>query len=220
MRKSKLMTKLTILITLGILMLSFRPAVLGASKANRRPIEDWEVNNPFIIPSFDPDSHRLINFDFDWTDDYDGLILERVINDGFLMITVNLHVKNVGFSVFDFTPPGPPGELIISGQMDVNFKVKFTMAGEPNAELPWIIDIYIFERSFLAISLLCIGLGTFPASVEEYGFTPGTTGKVTVNQVGLMKKQLKEDHPHIIPDLDPPEMWPVEFIKIHELGKH
>ncbi|MHA1240000.1 MAG: hypothetical protein ACTSQU_04325 [Promethearchaeota archaeon] len=149
------MKKLAILATLGIIIFTLIPAVQGAKTGiNFRPIDDWVYgpnpdvwaesdylpwgpNNPFGSGGGygDPDS-MLVIWLFEWIANdpwndyqtyppYDGFVLERVMPDGSLKITVNLEVKGMPMGVRVWGGP-----WVLEGFMDFTYQIKFILEKE------------------------------------------------------------------------------------------
>lgn len=122
MKKTKLVTKITLLSILVISVFSVIPTVQGTSSV--RPIEDWMVNNPSNGNMADPENDLFMWVDFPWyTYEYEGFILERVLKDGSLMITVHLYVMDIFVVVSHL----PNEELIFTGYVDYEMHFKFIL---------------------------------------------------------------------------------------------
>ncbi len=102
MKKMK-KTKIVLIATLGICMLSFMPAVVG--KANVRPISDFTDTNDLtgVAAWADPVSDLIVFPHGFWVTppgtenitncEHHGSVLERDLKDGRILYKINLHVK-------------------------------------------------------------------------------------------------------------------------------
>ncbi|MFX1430957.1 MAG: hypothetical protein ACFFCY_12415 [Promethearchaeota archaeon] len=208
-------TKIILITTLGICMLSFIPAVLG--KADCRPIEDFTATNSNILAYVDPESGLLVVPHGLWwlpdpetiaDCDYDGFVLERDLKDGRILYKINLHVKGALMLIF-WGQEGwylfPP---IFVGEMDYYFTTTIIVEGEFGGPVPNLIDVwYNGGGETLMSHITGSGTGEFTDYAEELGVgISGDPVKAFVNQVGIPRP---EGHPFY------PEMWPVELVFFH-----
>lgn len=125
MNRSKLITKLAVLTILGFSILSFIPAVQGTSSV--RPIDDWLLNNPVTGNMRDSDNNLIMYLAWHDIDPDDGFILERVLKDGSLIITVHAYVTDVDAKVRYTQEPFP---WIFEGTIDYEYRFKFRLYQE------------------------------------------------------------------------------------------
>ena len=205
-------TKIILLATLGICLLSFMPAVVG--KADVRPIEAFTDTNDYVAAWLEPESNLIIfPHGFYVTPPgletiadciHSGSVLERELKNGDILYKVNLHVKGAMMLV------GYAGDrMIFVGEMDYYFTATIIVyEGELGGDLPNLVwDIWWPDPDQDPIGecttshITGSGTGTFVDDVAaiELGFAPGATAKVKINQVGLFGC----------------EFWPVEIIFIH-----
>jgi len=208
-------TKLILLATLGICMLSFIPAV--AAKADVRPISDFTDTNDYtgVAAWLDPVSNLIIFPHGFWVTDpgtdlitdceHHGSVLVKELKDGRIMYKINLHVKGAYMLVGDYGI----NPYVFEGEMDYNFQATIIVEGELGDPVPNLIDIWFFgaagETPFQHIT----GSGTGTFLVDAFGYTAGDTANVKVSQVGISKPP---EHPRIDPLIDPYNMWPVELV--------
>ncbi|MHA1460879.1 MAG: hypothetical protein ACTSO8_05300 [Promethearchaeota archaeon] len=197
-------TKIILLATLGICILSFMPAVVG--KANVRPISAFTDTNDYVAAWADPVSNLIIFPHGFWvtppgTDnitncEHHGSVLERDLKDGRILYKINLHVKGAYMLVGDYGIGFP---YVFEGEMDYHFTAVIIVEGVLGDPLPNLVDIWFFgaagEVPFS--HLTGSGIGTF--LVDAFGYTAGDTAKVKVNQIGLFGG----------------EFWPVEMVFFH-----
>jgi len=124
MKRSKLITCFAVLTILGFSILSFIPAVQGTSSV--RPIKEWLENNPTNGSMRDPDSNLVLYTAKHDINSDDGFILERVLKDGSLIITVHAYVEDVDVKVYHL----PDESLIFSGSIDYEYRFKFKLYQE------------------------------------------------------------------------------------------
>ncbi|MFW9773085.1 MAG: hypothetical protein ACFFFB_25380 [Candidatus Heimdallarchaeota archaeon] len=144
MNSSKIIPKLIVLTTVGILICSFIPIVIaseGKGRITTRPIEDWLIPNnsdidlavggwldfetwlviwPHLVDPaafLNPPTPSCMPI---LSCSYTGFILQRELNDNKLSITINLHVEDVPFYVC-LNPLTP----IFNGDMDYTYHFKF-----------------------------------------------------------------------------------------------
>ena len=202
-------TKIILLATLGLCMLSFMPVVVA--KADVRPISDFTDTNRNIAGWLDPESGLtilphgfwLFNGPFGLESiaecDHHGSVLVRELKDGGILYKVNLHVKDASMFVVD------QYSLIFVGEMDYSFQaIIIVYDGELSDPVPNLFDVWFLGIGNSTFSHLTgSGTGTFvnDTAAIELGFAPGATANVKVNQVGI---------------LDPEgDKWPVELVFIH-----
>lgn len=204
-------TKLILIATLGICILSFMPSVVGT--ANVRPISDFTDTNDYVSAWADPQSnlvvlphaYAVIPYAEVISDCiHSGLVLERDLKDGRISYTVNLHVKGAWMFVA-YMGWG----LILEGEMDYLFTVTVIVEGEFGGPVPNIIEVWMgLGGEYIMTHITGEGVGTFMNNdaVIALGYIPGTTAMVTVNQVGLTTPLQNPSYPGI---------WPVENVFIH-----
>ncbi|MFX1240850.1 MAG: hypothetical protein ACFFA7_06335 [Promethearchaeota archaeon] len=204
-------TKIFLLATLGICMLSFMPAVLGT--ANSRPISDFVDTNDYtgVAAWVDPETNLIIfphgfyvtppgtNLISDC--EHHGSVLERDLKDGRIMYRINLHVKGAYMLVGDYGV----NPFVFEGEMDYSFTCIVIVEGEMGGPVPNLIDVWFYGAGEAPYSHLT-GSGTGTFLVDAFGFSAGDTANVKVNQVGLTKP---EGHPFY------PGLWPVELVFFH-----
>ena len=214
MKKMK-KTKIILLATLGICMLSFMPSVLG--KADVRPISDFADTNDYVAAWMDPVTNLIIfphgffvtppGLDNISNCEHHGSVLERVLKDGRIMYKINLHVKGAYMLVGDYGI----NPYVFEGEMDYNFQVTIIVEGELGDPVPNLMDIWFFGAAGETPYTHITGSGTGTFLVDAFGFTAGDTAKVKVNQVGIV---IPDDHPQYDP-FYAPFMYPVEFVFFH-----
>ena len=204
-------TKIILLATLGICMLSFIPAALGA--AETRPISAFTDTNDSVAAWANYETGLTVFPHGFWVApglesiadcNPKGSVLVKDLKDGRILYKVNLHVK--GALMFIATDV-----MIFVGEMDYNFQVTMIVYdGELSDPVPNLIMIWfpaffgiepIGEGTFSHITGSGTGIFVDDDAAIEQGFAPGATAKVKINQVGI---------------LDPEgEKWPVELIFFH-----
>jgi hypothetical protein len=213
------------------------------ARATIRPIEHWLLNNPTGSTSNFLNEDYTINIGNPFffpilTDEiflvegettYDGYILERVLNDGSAQLTVNLWVYNAPLTVYNTSEffdylfwwlgvgnPVPPPSAIIGaykdGYIDYKYQYTFTLP-IPGDEIPSVWEIYDAGAE-IRCHINGKGYGTFSEAAAPF-FTPGANGKVTLNQIFLLKPQLEGLD---INKLYGTELWPIELINIQQIG--
>jgi len=217
-KRTKLLTSLTTVASIGLLLIFFSSSVLAV--ATTRPISDFTDTNDNIAAWLDSES-GLIIFPHGW---YiygfpsgpesiadcmpSGTVLEKELKDGQMMYKVNLHVKGALMVVADSIS----GTVLVEGEMEYLFQVTIIVyEGAIGDPVPNLLQIW-FPAIFLppgadpigeGIFSHLTGSGTGTFLVDALGFSAGDSVNVKVNQVGLTKP---EGHPFY------PEMWPVEII--------
>lgn len=202
-------TKIILVATLGICMLSFMPAVVGA--ANSRPISAFTDTNDYVAAWADPETNLIIfphgfyvtpiGMEVIADCEHHGSVLERELKDGSISYKINLHVKGAYMLVGDWGI----NPYVFEGEMDYYFTATIIVyEGELGDDLPNLVwDIWWPDPTLPPIGecttshITGSGTGTF--LVDAFGFTAGDTAKVKVNQVGLFGATF----------------WPVEIIFIH-----
>ena len=214
-------TKIILVATLGICMLSFMPAV--AAKADARPISDFTDTNDLtgVAAWVDPVSDLIVFPHGFWVTppgtenitncEHSGSVIERDLKDGRILYKINLHVKGAMMLIAYYSED----RMIFVGEMDYNFQATIIVEGEFGGSVPSLFEVWFLgvgEGSFSHFTGSGTGVFIDDAAAIEQGFAPGATAKVKVNQVGIGKPP---DHPQIDPELDPYNMWPVEFVFFH-----
>ena len=239
---------------IGICIFSFIPAVLSAEAVNHRDIDDWIYgaepsiyrdgpNNPYGCgsgyagPGKDGNWLSLWFYPLVMGYEYEGFVLEKVLKDGSLKITVNLKAYDVDVEIYNeiLTPNGyMTDDILLIGTVDYDFHFVFILdhvfydlsgnpqTREPGAELPPLGYIYWYGMYIgaqqVSYRITAIGSG----DLMEPGWywwdyptlpTPtGETAKIKMNMIGLIKPQFKEDHPNTWDSPAGIEMFPVENI--------
>jgi len=257
MNKSKLIMKLTILATLGVLIFSFTPVVQGAQTERIRPIDDWIYGND--PDSWDPmdkwllhnwwkgddwdkyltvtgnpggawrgwvDYNTKLVIHFDWIAlndeiEYDGFVLEQVMADGSLKISVNLHVKDIYIEVYNLDPDWdgvqPPSawnfivDLAVCGTMDFKFEFVFILNKEiPGGKIPW-TDFYIQPgiRNPGAELPTMIAIWYYPHifGVQELSMKFSGMGTGNFVESGWLPPTVKNNPQGYFGQKDQPEFW-------------
>ncbi len=201
-------TKIILLATLGICLLSFMPAVVG--KADVRPISDFTDTNDYIAAWLDPETNLIIfphgfyvapGVEVIADCEHHGSVLERDLKDGRILYRINLHVKGAYMLVGDYGV----NPFVFEGEMDYSFTAVVIVEGEFGGPVPDLFEVWFLGAGEAPYSHIT-GSGTGTFLVDAFGFTAGDTAKVEVNQVGLTKP---EGHPFY------PAMWPVELVFFH-----
>ena len=215
MSRTKLNTKIYVILVLGLLFLSI------ASSANAwgrrrgvyyRPLSDWTENNPRVIygltTNWDllPDGYILIPT-IENSDQYSGYIREKVLDDGRAEVTIYVFGKGCPILVYTlqdafFNPE--PQELLVDTRYYCIYTMQFIFP-ESNQEIPFFFDI-LFDMTgelgeWVSTHSIGFGFGTFTDYAENFGFTSGETGKVFLHQES-----------HI--DSEGQEVWPYETINV------
>ena len=183
----------------------------GSAEVIYRPIEDWLVNNPFggpnwmgpegyliISPEYYPFYNPYVDFPaFEYGDQapsFSGTIEVETLADGRAKYEVTLIGTNAPLRVTSWADylawrfpkgyskkhmwTGPEPQTILGegedGLQDYVFHIKFILDG-PNEIIPLYEPYWDMEYE-------AWGEGTFTEYASEFGFTPGTTGKIHVNQ--------------------------------------
>ena len=204
-------TKIILLATLGMCMLSFMPAVLG--KADVRPISDFTATNDYtgVAAWSDPETNLIIFPHGFWVTppgtelisdcEHHGSVLERDLKDGRIMYRINLHVKGAFMYVGDYGI----NPYVFEGEMDYSFTAVVIVEGVLGDPVPSLFDVWFLGAGEAPYSHIT-GSGTGTFLVDAFGYTAGDTANVKVNQVGISKP---EGHPFY------PEIWPAEIIFFH-----
>ena len=225
--------KQTILaITVGILLLAFIPAV--QAKTTKRHIDDWVVPdlgiNPHVVGWGDPDSNLAVfphfgaPFVWDpfaapfpiWECDYSGYLLEKELKDGRFGYKLYLTVRDVPFVVnIDY------GAIFV-GMMHYTFALDFIIDPETYPE-EMIVDGVILMPPLVVVLFfgwesIEVGNSKFTGAGDGYfleayeGWEAGEFAMMKVNQLGMVDKNFKPDHPNYF---GPDGFWPVEFLFFH-----
>jgi hypothetical protein len=246
---------ITCLAIFGILIMGSIPAVQGASSI-KRPLDDWFYDvsgfdlNPHVGGWVDGYQVRPQAIDYNTTTDewiykpiwectYDGFVLDRDMQDGRHMITVNIIVKNSPVIV---APPYWWGGYywVFEGVMEYKYQQKFIVDLEVwagwlvmlgmdddgfdengNILLPrWDIPFYygsIFGFEFISVHFHGVGEGVIVNYWDQW--EPGDSAKLSTNMVGLKKEDFKLDHPKYWPadlsGLPWSVLWAVDFVKLY-----
>ncbi|MFX0164778.1 MAG: hypothetical protein ACFE9V_05605 [Candidatus Hodarchaeota archaeon] len=211
MKKLKLIQKLTLVTLVGLMVFGLSTGALGANTEKIRPIEEWGEVNPFLGVWF---VWPRLFFAYDWYGEladpdttYDGFILEKENSDGSLDVKVNLFIHNVPMGVLEWQMG-----LIFMGAGELHFYTEFTMDnGYYGIELPTLdnlIENYTFGIHGQLKSMHFVAYGSGVYFIED------VSAKLTFKGLGLVKPDLRDDHPlrGIYPII-----WPGEFIKIHTI---
>ncbi|MFX1489560.1 MAG: hypothetical protein ACFFBI_10460 [Promethearchaeota archaeon] len=225
-------TKIILLVTLGVCMMSFIPAVLGQRQVNIRPISDFTDNSvlpylpdlglPYLPPlagwTYPLDTYNLTMVPhgfFETIADCNpkGHVLERDLGDGRISYKVDLHVK--GATTFVYWAQEQDGEvlqlLVFIGEMDYYFSATLIVyegtLGDPvpNVWMIWFPEMLGITPigEGTRSHLTASGTGTFTAEAQDVGLgISGESVNVKINQVGMLKTGGQE-------------LWPVEIIFFH-----
>ncbi|MFW9866714.1 MAG: hypothetical protein ACFFEN_11520 [Candidatus Thorarchaeota archaeon] len=215
-------TKIILLVTLGICMMSFIPAVLGQGKVNIRPISDFIDTNalPGLPPlagwTYPKDTYDLTMVPHGYPPaetiadcNPKGYVIERVLKDGRISYEVDLHVKGATTQVY--WVQGDLQLLVFEGEMDYYFSATLIVYegnfGDdvPNLWMIWFPELFGMDPigEGTRAHITANGTGTFTAAAEEVGLgISGDSVKVKINQVGMLKP-------------DGQMLWPVEIIFFH-----
>ena len=202
-------TKIILLATLGICMLSFMPVVVA--KADVRPISAFTDTNGYVAAWMDPETNLIIFPHGFWvtplgteviTDcEHYGSVLVKELKNGDILYKINLHVKGAFMYVGDY----PFNPYVFEGEMDYTFTVTIIIYdGELSDPVPNLLQLW-FPIEFPGgpegetVFSHLTGSGTGIFQVDAFGFTVGDTAKVKVNQVGLFGDTF----------------WPVEIVFFH-----
>jgi hypothetical protein len=192
---------------IGIVLLLCSTSVQAT--ATIRPIEDWQGEE--IVGWGDPESELVIHphtveWDMDnmpfnfvywqqktvWECDYKGFVQERVIDDEHTLITINLHVKEVPFIIFNFVPSYVYTPPIYYGVMKYYFQIQILFNTESlynilgtSGKIPSLFMIFGEIYGFWPYPEEPIPTVTYMHFVGQGYLTEGGEGKVMVNQVGI-----------------------------------
>ena len=212
----KKIPKLIVLTTVVIFIFSFMPAALG--KATIRPIEHLTDTNSDVAGWYCPATNLLIFPHGAWLDPeqiddciYYGDILERVLKDGRILLKINLHVKGALLLIYMNEPNWFLNPIFI-GEIDYYFTATWIVEGNPGDAIPNGYDIWFGGLGEEKLEHITgSGTGFFTEHAAQYGFTPGDSAKVKLNQLGIIKPNLKLEHPKY----DGFYLWPAELTFFH-----
>ncbi|MFX0007832.1 MAG: hypothetical protein ACFFA7_06375 [Promethearchaeota archaeon] len=229
MKRSNLL-KISIPLVIAIVFLccaSTVYAVSDDSKVTFRPLSDWELNNPSIFytwggwpPGADTPVYRILLADFfagipppEGT--YDGYIKERELSDGRALVTVYLSLEDAPFwlgVVPNFPFPSDPSVQIFENGKIINYRevVEFYIP-YPGAPIPSLFDIGWEDYTFM--SGVGHGIGIFTDYAENFGFTSGEKGMMTINQRGLVHAGFQNGFKGALRDF-----FPAEIINVHQIS--
>ena len=209
-------TKIILLVTLGIFILSIIPAVLGT--ADVRPVSDFTDTNNHVAGYWSPESNLIIfPHGARWLGlekiadcDISGSVLERDLKDGRILYKVNLHVKNALMWLYWAEPSWFTNDPIFIGEMDYYFTTTMIIEGNIGDQVPNYFDLIFgnIEGELIGSHITGSGTGYFTDYSGEIGqgFIPGESAMVKLNQLSITKP---EGHPFY------PEMWPAELTFFH-----
>lgn len=222
MNRSKILPKLILIATIGILIVSIIPAVAansGKRKTTIRPIEDWLVavesgRSPLGgMPYWDEglafwtllDDPLSPHWDSAMNYDPKGFVLEREIKDNIMLVTVNMRIKGVPFYILTLAASIPTATPIFYGVMDFTYELKFTIdldtlgpdEYDEDGNIiyhPW--DYYVWQLGTLVSIFLCgHGTGEFLNSYD--GWEEGDTGKMhTINYIVVVGEDYTGSNPY------------------------
>lgn len=240
MNRTKLVPKLLIFLILGIVILSFSTSVQGSTTIRPIDdyAGEYTIFYGVDLPgSFigwgDPDSGLVIHpHAGNWLDPleapiphlnwlfweykllaqcpHDGNIMERVIDEEHTLISINLHVKEVPFMLFNLYFSGIYPyycnyEPLSAGIMNYNLQCKIIFNTEflyewfeEYGRLPSLFEI--FNNPLNIIPLDLVPLITFMHITGQGFLTEGGDGIVKLNQVAIWDPELGD------------YKWPVEIV--------
>jgi hypothetical protein len=242
---------------IGICIFSFIPAVLGAEAVNHRHIDDYIYgdfpslyrdgpNNPFGCAGAYAGEGKDGNWLSIWFYplvfgyEYEGFVLEKVMTDGSLKITVKLKAYDVDVEIYNEIM-GPDGylitdDIVLIGTVDFDFQIVMILdrlfydlegnlrVREPGAEIPPAGWVYWYGgfigAEMVSFRITCIGSGDLMEPGWHWWEDPwpptptGETAKIKVDMINLIKPQFKPDHPNTYIGGSGIEMWPVEKIYV------
>jgi hypothetical protein len=207
--------KVILLTSLVVLMLGFLPTVLAA--AENRPISAFTATNDGtnVLGWGDPETGlAAFPHGFWWHPEvisdceHWGSVQVKELKDGRISYKINLHVKGAVLWVMAV----PDYVLIFTGEIDYYFSTVLIVEGVISDPVPNLIDVWFGGGESPFSHITGTGSGTFTADAGTYGFIPGDTAKLKLNQVAIAKPP---DHPQIDPEYDPISMWPVELVFFH-----
>ncbi|MFX0039105.1 MAG: hypothetical protein ACFFCY_10285 [Promethearchaeota archaeon] len=213
--------KILLLMVLGICVLSFIPAVLGATNEKIRSLDEWgELNYSF---GYWYAGNRILFFD-DWYDNpqvtFDGFILEKEISDGSLDVRVNLYVHNLPCIIGEFRLIGDEYQLfwIFEGVGEFHYFNHFTMDdGDYGIQLPNIYDIwdgFFYENGLHWLGEHFVGYGPGDYYEDDISTSDPVPAKFSLKGLGIAIANLPDDHPL---RGFAPVIWAGEFIEIHTI---
>lgn len=209
LKKSK-MTKILVIAFVGICLFSFIPAIKAEDNSGTtiRPIEDFLEANEFVLcnwfSSTNEDQTLVIKLHREYVTGevirdltYGGFVIEKVLNNKWVEFEVLLYVEDAHLFVwYVINPEGTEYDnpIILEGTMDYTFQINFRVQQGPGELIPrfqWgIVD---------SLRMTGQGSGEFTPEAIDFGYTPGETARVTVNQIGMN---------HL-------SQWPAEILFIH-----
>jgi hypothetical protein len=213
MTKLKLTRNFYILLVLAFLVLSFASITNAAAyrrgRGRYRPISDWVLNNPRVIygstTNWDllPEGY-IVRPIIENSEQYDGYIRERILEDGRAELTVYIRGIDCPFSLYSLQEwyDWEEQDLLIDTEYNCIVIEKFILP-EPNQEIPNIFDIYGgVMGEWVSTFSIGFGSGIFTEHAESFNFDPGDEGYVFILQKG-----------YITPEGE--EVWPYEIINVY-----
>nr|QEE17556.1 hypothetical protein DSAG12_03393 [Candidatus Prometheoarchaeum syntrophicum] len=194
--------KAKLLVSGLILVILVTNVPFSQATADIRPIEDWNVNNPYGAPGF-ADAVNVLHFNWDeqiYDCDFSGFVLEQVVGEGRVKLSINLQVDEVRCVVHTRQPGWWMYPPIFDGRGWYNFYWVFEYNAEPGDPIPNIWDIYGIPELELEEKIMKM---TGKAKDSE-----GAT--VFINQIGMFKPDYTGNAPHNYPY----GFWPVEIIRL------
>lgn len=206
LKKSKFI-KILVMAFVGISLFSFIPAIRAESSSGTtiRPIEDFLEANEFVLCNWFGSANEEQTLYLEVHSEYltgevirdcpyDGVVIEKVLNNKWVEFEVLLFVKDAHIYVWHVIDPSVGGVIILEGTMDYTFQLNFRIQQEPGEPIPRFLW-GIINR----LRMTGQGSGVFTPESLDYGYTPGETAQVTINQIGLN---------HLA-------QWPVELLFFH-----
>jgi len=200
MKTKKIKAKL--LVSGLVLVILFTNVPFSQATADIRPIEDYLEFTPWGAPGFATDEYVIAFNLFDVVSNYDysGFVLEQVVGEGRVKLSINLQVDEVLCQVFIMEPGWYLMDSIFSGVGWYKFNWVVEINGYPGDPIPNIWEIY--GNPDLELK---------EKSMKMTGFARDSEGaSAFVNQIGL----IKYDYTGNSPNNYPYGFWPVETIRL------
>ena len=202
MKTKKIKAKL--LVSGLIMVVLFTSIPFSQATANIRPIEDWNQNNPWGSPGWADNAVTYI-LHFNWEEmiydsDFSGFVLEQVVGEGRVKLSINLQVDGVRCVVHTGQPQWWLYDQIFDGRGWYNFYWVFEYNAEPGDPIPNVWDIFGNPE-----------LGLEEKSMKILGSARDSEGaSVFINEKGIFRPDYTGNSPNNYPW----GFWPSETIRL------